>query len=284
MVSAQFGSELPTVMARLGGIPNTYLNHLVANYNAGLFKGISPQSYKDPRTAGMTELIDGQTEAGNSGFIAISISTRPGSADFSLQHEIGHGAETLIAGLAARRGIRFSQRMRSMLMELALHRDVIRPYALTDVNEAFAEAFANYYCSPESKQFIENRLSKATAPFLKAVLEPPHWESGFNQPPEVKAGEIFVALEPITESTEAYIRLAAEAAVTHLSLCQEPKESCLKREELADTAALEAHQVGRLSMSQATRIALSSLSTGMTLLGYNASGKLIAHRSLRTTH
>ena len=55
-------------------------------------------------------------------------------------------------------------------------RNDIRTYAKSAPAEAWAEAYANFYCSPESNAFIQKNLP-FTHEFLRAVLAPPIWET-----------------------------------------------------------------------------------------------------------
>jgi hypothetical protein len=128
--------------------------------------------------AGRTYLRSGYTQTGFYGMIATDITTGYEQAGFALQHEIGHAVEVVAREAAQKTAYQnFDAAIENVRQELRSKGAMIRRYAKdydTD-GEAFAESYANYYCSPSSHAFIKNNLPY-TYGFLSAVLAPPVWK------------------------------------------------------------------------------------------------------------
>ena len=175
-ISGYSGGQLDVAIGRVALIPDRDLNHLLWTYQTGVLHGI-----KGTFTffaAGVTYLTSGRTKSGFSEMVATSITTGTTQSGFALQHEIGHAVE-IVAREAAQGGAYsdFSGALNKVYGELMSKGSLIRSYAKSKPSESWAEAYANYYCSPDSKAFIQKNLP-FTYGFLSAVLVPPLWENG----------------------------------------------------------------------------------------------------------
>jgi hypothetical protein len=177
------GNAHDIAMKRLALIPNRDLKHLIWTYDKGVLKGIYPAGSGIFGVAGLTTLVGGSTKNGHRGMVAISVTTTMQQVGFALQHEVGHAVEIVAeeAAAATDQYSNFSAQTLAMRSEMvaanARKPGLIRSYAMSNAGESWAEAYANFYCSPESNRFIKDNLPK-TYQFLRAVLEPPVWENG----------------------------------------------------------------------------------------------------------
>ena len=177
MVKNFSGDQLPIAWNRVALIPDRDLDHLIWTYNQRILEGIFPKTYFTPGVAGLTSLTQSRTQGGTVGLIATSITTAPTMAGFALQHEIGHAVEVRAREAAAKANIDFEAKLGALVSELRGHASITRSYARSNESEAWAEAYANYYCSTESQEFIKTNLP-TTMQFLRQVLEPAQFESG----------------------------------------------------------------------------------------------------------
>ena len=157
------------------GIPKAYQDYLAAGFNQGTFAGIFPAQLGGIYDAnGRLMYVMGLTQWTQNGPQWVEITNqRPGALEFALQHEIGHAMMVGVANTAKGQAADFYNQRNAVYYEGA-NNPQIRGYAKTNANEYFAEAFANYYCSPESNDFIKYQLPKTYA-FLNSVLEAPVW-------------------------------------------------------------------------------------------------------------
>jgi hypothetical protein len=168
--------QMPVLLNRIALIPDRDTGYLFDNFKAGILRGIAPSGGGIFGIAGVTSLSAGTSPAGNSGLVAREIGTGPNQVGFALQHEIGHAVEILAADYAMTTQYKdFPATLTQLQNELSRRGDV-RSYAKSSPNEAWAEAYSNFYCSPESNDFIKSNLP-FTHGLLRAVLVPPIWEA-----------------------------------------------------------------------------------------------------------
>ena len=175
-ISGYQGNQLETVVNRIAGIPDRDLDHLLWSFSNRKLTGIKP-GFALFGVAGLTTLSSGSTKDGFRGMQAISITTGANQAGFALQHEVGHAVE-IVAREAAQKTeySNFDAAMRDVVNELNSKGGLIRGYAKSSPGEAWAESYANYYCSPKTQDFIRDNLPR-TFKFLNAVLPPARWAS-----------------------------------------------------------------------------------------------------------
>jgi len=175
-ISGYQGNQLETVVNRIAGIPDRDLDHLLWSFSNRKLTGIKP-GFALFGVAGVTTLSSGSTKDGFRGMQAISITTGANQAGFALQHEVGHAVE-IVAREAAQKTeySNFDAAMRDVVNELNSKGGLIRGYAKSSPGEAWAESYANYYCSPKTQDFIRDNLPR-TFKFLNAVLPPARWAS-----------------------------------------------------------------------------------------------------------
>ena len=179
--------QMPVVWSRLALIPDRDLNYLIGNFKAGILKGITP-GFGLFGVAGLTTLSYGTSPSGRAGMVASSITTAATMAGFALQHEIGHAVEILAIDAAAHSPAyqNFDADTAKLYQEVLARSDT-RAYAKSSASEAWAESYANFYCSPQSHAFIQQNLAY-TYGFLSAVLDPPVWEAASSATPTAAAG------------------------------------------------------------------------------------------------
>lgn len=173
-ISGFQGSQMDVAKNRVAGIPDRDLEHLLWTFSSKKLSGIKPAALFFG-VAGLTSLQSGATKNGFRGMVATSITTGASQSGFALQHEIGHAVE-IIAREAAQKTefANFDQALREIVDELNSKGGMIRGYAKSSPGEAWAEAYANYYCSPSSQAFIKDNLPK-TYRLLTTVLQPAQW-------------------------------------------------------------------------------------------------------------
>ena len=165
------GAEMDTARNRVAGISDRDLDHLLYTFKQGKLSGIRPAALFFG-VAGLTSLTSGQTSTGFRGMVATSITTGGTASGFALQHEIGHATE-IVAQEAAQKTefANFDTALQQMYSEITGKGSLIRDYARSSPSEAWAEAYANYHCSPATHAFIQTNLP-FTFKFLSAVLPP----------------------------------------------------------------------------------------------------------------
>ena len=168
------GNQMEIAVNRIAGIPDRDLDHLLWSFSNRKLTGIKP-GFALFGVAGVTSLSSGRTKSGFRGMEAVSITTGANQAGFALQHEVGHAVE-IVAREAAQKTeySNFDAAMRDVVNELNSKGGLIRGYAKSSPGEAWAESYANYYCSPKTQSFIRDNLPR-TFKFLSAVLTPARW-------------------------------------------------------------------------------------------------------------
>ncbi len=181
-VSGYSGGQQDVALNRLAGITDRDMNHLLWTFKNGTLQGVRA-AVQFPGVAGVTQLRSGKTEGGFGGMIAVSIQTGPTQAGFAMQHEVGHAVEVKAREAAQKTAYaNFDGALNSVMSELNSKGNLIRGYAKSQPGEAFAESYANFYCSPATQRFIQDNLP-TTYKFLRAVLEPARWEAVAPTPP-----------------------------------------------------------------------------------------------------
>ena len=176
------GAQMDIARSRLAGISDRDLDHLLYTHQKGTLSGIHP-ALLFFGVAGLTYLTSGQTQTGFRGMVATSITTGDSASGFALQHEIGHATE-IVAQEAAQKTefANFDAALNQMHSEMTSKSSLIRDYARSSPAEAWAEAYANFHCSPASQAFIKANLP-FTFKFLSAVLPPARFSAPATPPP-----------------------------------------------------------------------------------------------------
>jgi hypothetical protein len=189
------GQQMEIAINNVALIPDRDINHLLWTYQSGASSGIH-SSFTFFGVAGVTSLRGGTTKNGFRGMIATAVTAGTNQVMFALQHEIGHGVKIVAAEAAQNTEYSdFEGSIRKVWSELMSKGGMIRGYAKSKPDESWAEAYANFYCSPESNRFIEANLPY-TNKFLRTVLEPPIWEQSGHQPAATGNGQ------PIGDGTD----------------------------------------------------------------------------------
>ena len=176
------GAQMDIARSRLAGISDRDMDHLLYTHQQGTLSGIHP-ALLFFGVAGLTYLTSGQTRTGFHGMVATSITTGDTASGFALQHEIGHATE-IVAQEAAQKTeyANFDAAINQMYSEMTSKSSLIRDYARSSPAEAWAEAYANYHCSPATQAFIQANLP-FTFKFLSAVLPPARFSVPATPPP-----------------------------------------------------------------------------------------------------
>lgn len=312
-VSGYSGNQQTIAEGRLAGIPDPHLDYLKGLNN---FSGIRPESYGIPGVAGLTRLSGGRTPGGKQCLAAISVSTSQTAAGFALQHEIGHAVECFARIKAEEIGIDFEAELRAMLNEFK-GKSNIRSYAKSQDPEAWAEAYANWYCSEESQDFIHKNLSERTRTFLAAVLEPAVWDkpevpdvaetdttgtgNGPAGPAGVPAGPVAPPAPPRTPvipktSGEVAINVAlspsgpdgflitfaTNPAIEYVEICRGTVRNCTGTVPVApDSIFRTTARIQGRNFYGVIPIRNSWLNTSLVLVGYNSARVMTDRRALR---
>ena len=176
------GNQMEIAKNRLAGIPDRDLDHLIWTFSNRRLSGVKPAALFFG-VAGLTTLSSGSTKNGFRGMVATSITTGGNQSGFAMQHEVGHAVEIVAREAAQNTEYKnFDQALRDVVAELNSKGGLIRGYAKSSPGEAWAESYANFYCSPNSQAFIRNNLPR-TFKFLTVVLPPARWDSPSNPAP-----------------------------------------------------------------------------------------------------
>ncbi|MBF0441012.1 MAG: hypothetical protein HQK54_03840 [Oligoflexales bacterium] len=291
--------ETSTIIDRMAVLPNKDLGHLAASFDNRVFKGISPQNYWQNGVLGLTTLQPGETWSGTKGYVATKITTAPESGGSAVQHEIGHAVEILGRERAAQQKMDFSQSLKMMLSEFNSKDSLLREYAKSDESEAWAESYANYYCSKESHDFIKNNLPETYA-FLGKVLFQPFWEQRNNN--DTAAASEFQNARSLLKGTGARltdsimvavmesednpdrinISFSTEGEIRKIKICTQDSEICAKKKSLDDNNYLSAIQRNDdRNFYSVLDVGKTTLQNGWTLLGYSQDGRLLDLRRIR---
>ena len=175
-ISGYQGNQMEVVINRMAGIPDRDLDHLLWSFSNRKLSGIKP-GFALFGIAGLTTLSSGSTKNGFRGMEAVSITTGANQGGFALQHEVGHAVEIVARETAQKTEYsNFDAAMRDVVNELNSKGGLIRGYAKSSPGEAWAESYANYYCSAKTQNFIRDNLPR-TFKFLNAVLPAARWAS-----------------------------------------------------------------------------------------------------------
>ena len=156
------------VRNQLAGIPVPLMEYLYGVHRQnGLTVSESPLRGS---TIGVTTLVG--FRGGTMVPTSIAVTNRPEAIIFALQHEVGHAVEGHV-----RRLKQTDPRQWQGAFNEGRSNAKIRSYARSEPAEYFAEAFANFYCSPAAHDFIKTELPQTYAQ-LKTMLPPPSWEEG----------------------------------------------------------------------------------------------------------
>ena len=222
------------VYPRLAGIPNVYHNYLIDFYREGRLKGIVGKGFTGPSggVMGVTSFVSEPRSSGSSGrggmcwfgicmgggggssggsgpayMLATEVSTKKYNGrgtnpiNFALQHEIGHAVMRKVRLDAEAAGVDYENGIRALYADVRQIPNV-RSYAKSQEAEAFAESFANYYCSPESKEFIDRYLRKTSRDFLAAVFAEPVYSRGTGDTTPVPSNGDIAEREPVSDERE----------------------------------------------------------------------------------
>lgn len=228
-LSKNYGSSFETALNRVAGIPDPYIDHLIDRYKTRKFKGIYPSSLGGS-VAGLTQL---QSEGPDGSIMfATSITTTVSDVGFALQHEIGHAIEGVIRQENINQRAWIERNFNTLHLEAKSHPEV-RSYAKSNPTETWAEAFANFYCSPESLSFIEGdganrQYFSRSKEFLRKVLLPPLWQTPNSpQPPDPsQSNQLYVRFDPASPNAQTpWIEISAPSQTTTLFICENLTQS-----------------------------------------------------------
>jgi hypothetical protein len=175
MIHGWSGAEMDIAMSHFSSIPDNYENFLAGLYKSQDFEGIYPaplETGSNGSVMGATSIVTVSDGRVFPKWIQITDAV-PNGLQFALQHEVGHAVENFIRISARGVKFQFDSKKKDMFQE-GSNNPLIRGYARSSAGEYFAEAFANFYCSPESHELIRQELP-LTFEFLTNVLDAPVW-------------------------------------------------------------------------------------------------------------
>ncbi len=289
-VSGFNGSEEQVVVNRLTGIPTPYMDELITNFSSNKFSGIS-STFTLGFAAGVTTL---------SGGIARSIVISSGQAGFALQHEVGHAVEHQAQEKAPQVGLNFGTEMAASFNEIKSSGAGIRSYAKSAEGEAFAEAFANYYCSEETHNFIATNLPK-TYQFLSKVLEAPLFkevnnvtatpQDQNNDTPAEEDGpvesDIKLALtDGKNPKKDIALQFATSPDIASLVVCKEDSDSCAGdgSNDLIFEINGEKKTTKNRRFYPSKSLDTKIFGTEWTVVGYDEAGEVVTTRKIEVDY
>lgn len=287
-------NSLNTVYNRMAGIPDEHLNHLIGNFRRNYFKGIYASS--SGGAAGLTFLRSGVVE-GVRGMVASAITTTDSDVGMALQHEMGHAVEIMARLQAAKSGIDFNARLQQMYFTYNSNPSKTRSYARINPGESWAESYANYYCSPESRKYIADHFPDQYE-FLNKVLPPPIWESGnrangsndnnqgiSNNDSNLSTQDpmITIAINPQIQNNRLEFSLASTTSIKKVVICISSKDECEKVKTLAGINKFYIPNEHRNGMNfyHNRKLLLKNLQHEITLLGFNDENNCIFGRTVK---
>ena len=163
--------ESNLALHHFASLPNPHIETMIALFTNGTFKYINTANLGGGGVRGLTRLSAGYPE-----YILLpsSITIAPGGVAPAFIHEIGHALEGLLGKEAQKHGINFDSLKAQMFNEVRSS-PIARSYAKSAPQEAFAEIYANYYCSEASRAELSNILSSDSVQKLSKVLKEPYW-------------------------------------------------------------------------------------------------------------
>lgn len=265
------GEPLNRVHQAMSGIPDVYLDWLYAAHKRN---GFSIKGENPGFPGGVTELSDREP-------IDMKVLPEPRIVDLTLQHEIGHALNPFLWNETfGSRGAFESQFNKLADADYANSNlnDYPKSYPRgSDVYrmEFFAEAFNSYYCSESTNKMIQEQFP-GTYAFLAKNLAKPVWAAG---DATVPSKDISLLLGTENAAPRVWIAAAKEVATARLCLgsvvdCRQSLRSDL---ELSATNGLDP---ARAYFAGTTTLAARD-GLQVTLLGLDASGKLVAARTVR---
>lgn len=177
------------VYKRLAGLPDQYLDVLLDYHKDKVFSSISETSLFG-RLAGRTML---SKQRGDEFWTPTSIQIDRGQTNFSLQHEVGHAVEGFVKKQA--KGLDNPGSSFAAIEDNIRANNLYRSYARSSDQEAFAELFASFYCSPESNQFVKENFSSEMYDFMEKAFEKAPWQLENSEQSEPTIDEQAVTLE-----------------------------------------------------------------------------------------
>jgi hypothetical protein len=186
------------LMNQLTGIPTSVLDSLFRRAARGQFF-IAERSLATS-VMGETKLINF-----GRGFepTNIYIAARPDAIQFALQHEVGHAVESVV-----KLNKENSTRSWQSAFQEGVRNSKLRSYARSNQREYFAEAFANFYCSPESHEFVKTELP-VTYKELVRLLPKPDWQAG--------EGDFYLLVEQ-NSSGQSFVYVSAPMSMSEVNL------------------------------------------------------------------
>jgi hypothetical protein len=151
------------VLNQWAGIPKAYRDQLYGQQAAYGFQ--IRQTKLDPKWAGMAYAYTGVA-------LGIELTEDSFNATYALQHEVGHVMQALLA-------VKYPtiyDDLRELLDSEGGLTSMVRDYSKTNEREYFADAFASFYCSPESNQYFATNVPKTYA-LMSSILEAPVWKT-----------------------------------------------------------------------------------------------------------
>jgi hypothetical protein len=219
---------------------------------------------------------------------ATSITVRMDAINFALQHEVGHAVETFVKLQAREKKFDFETGFQRIFRE-ALATPGVRSYARSSDKESWAEAFANFYCSPESKEFIDGGTKHkgmlASSLFLSQVLMLPQWLMGGSDEPKEPVNpldDVFVELKAAGLSgDEVIINISSLPQVVKFEFCKpEVDDTCKETSENYQKIENAQERNSRKFFLSQTPVQIKS-DLNLLLVGRDFSGKIIALRQIK---
>ncbi len=215
---------------------------------------------------------------------SIRIAAIPEAVNFALQHEVGHAVEFQVKRDDPQR---HQQRWRQAFQE-GLNNRKLRAYARESSGEYFAEAFANFYCSPDAHNFISQELPQ-TYSLLRSILPPPRWEesqdpqrtSDGQSNPQSPRGQprFFVFIEP-TSPDRAYIYVASDSQVKNIDLCLDTKKACEQKTVMEPSFTITDKQISGQAVLRSKNTIAISPEMQFTIHGLGERGEKLGSRAI----
>ena len=219
-------SDQTLIYQRMAEIPEVYRTYMYRQFRSGIFGGVVADDSISP-AVGLTTLQGFDMLDMKPRYMQIASGVFPDAINFSLIHEMGHAVEGLVSQQAQAKGLDHERERDSLFNEGASNAS-LRGYARSNPTEYWAEAFNNFYCSPDSQAFIKEQLPK-TYQYLTTVLEPAVWPQDGNSQintggstqddAATEAGSAFIALADGTDDNHAALYASVSQQAAHVYFC-----------------------------------------------------------------
>lgn len=277
-VRGQMSGDLEEVREILAHLPDDHIQLLNAEVNNGFY--ITYENLGSG-TQGVTQSGFSPTGPQNGACNWTKIA-KPADLKYALLHEIGHCIHSVVGNtdqtltyhgnndsIAASYNSGMNRKF-----ELQSMNPPVREYAFQDKYELFAEAYDNFYCSPEANQYL-NRTFPDLHQLMDEKFGEPRWASQPSQGGSSGNSNQSIALNLLDNSSieggryTNFLEILVPSNIEQLKLCYGAKESCLQTQASNVAVSVKTTTSTAKLLRTSTPITIQN-NSAITIMGYDA--------------